>query len=88
MAAYNVLIDKDVERDIQKIPKQFVKLIMAKVLSLEHQPRPIQSLKLEGAEGVRRLRVGNYRVIYRIDDARREVVVYHIRDRKDAYRGL
>lgn len=88
MAAYKILFDEDVEKDLSKMPRQIAKNILRKVLSLEHNPRPPHSLKLVGMEDVYRLKIGDYRAIYLIDDPKKVVTVYHIRHRKDVYRNV
>lgn len=88
MAAYKILFDMEVKKDLTKLPKKISGNILKKVLALEYQPRPPQSLKLSGTEGIYRLRVGDYRVIYSINDPLKEVIVYHIRNRKEAYRDF
>jgi len=52
---------------------------------LSTQPRPPGCKKLRGTRDVWRIRVGDFRIIYRIDDAARLIEVQAIRDRKDAY---
>jgi len=53
---------------------------------LEEQPRPLGSKKLRGSEDLWRIRIGDYRVVYAIADARRVVDVLVIRHRRDVYR--
>ena len=53
---------------------------------LATNPRPAGCRKLEGAEDLWRIRIGDYRVIYSVDDARRIVDVSAVRHRSDAYR--
>jgi len=55
------------------------------MLSLADNPRPQGVVKLSGREGWR-IRVGDYRVIYTIDDAHKEVVIYAIGHRREIYR--
>ncbi|MEA1872434.1 MAG: type II toxin-antitoxin system RelE/ParE family toxin [Chloroflexota bacterium] len=55
------------------------------ICDLEQEPRPRASAKLTGREGWR-IRVGDYRVIYEIDDQQRVVTVLHIGHRRDVYR--
>ena len=86
MAAHKIIFDRDVDKDLTKLPKHIVKNILKKVMSLSNQPRPAQSLKLTGTTGLYRLRMGDYRIIYAIDDLSKEIVVYHVRHRKDVYR--
>lgn len=88
MAAYKIIFDRDVEKDLSKIPKKIAKNILRKILALEHNPKPAQSLKLSGTDGVYRLRIGDYRAVYLLDEGRKEIVVYHIRHRKDVYRKM
>jgi mRNA interferase RelE/StbE len=59
--------------------------IEARILALGNDPRPPGSIKLTAEEGYR-LRAGEYRIIYRIDDGDKRVYVYRIKHRKDVYR--
>jgi len=88
MASYKLFFDRDVEKDLSRIPKSDVRKIMSKVTKLYENPRPPQSLKLENSDITYRLRVGDYRVIYQIDEGKKIVTVYHIRHRKDVYRNI
>jgi mRNA interferase RelE/StbE len=54
------------------------------IASLAENPRPSGCKKLVGREGWR-IRIGNYRVIFEIDDVKREVTVMHIGHRRDIY---
>ena len=60
--------------------------IIARIESLAVAPRPVGCVKLEGGAGLWRIRVGDYRVIYEIDDYRRRVDVSAVRHRRDACR--
>lgn len=53
--------------------------------ALAEEPRPAGCKKLQGREGWR-IRVGDYRVLYTIDDAQKTVEVVHIGHRRDIYR--
>jgi mRNA interferase RelE/StbE len=55
------------------------------IRALEENPRSHQSIELSGDEGYR-LRVGDYRVLYDIDDPAKRVSVYRIKHRREAYR--
>lgn len=84
---YSVYFDRDVEKDLARVPKAINNRIVSKCLTLATQPRPQQSMKLQGTENIYRLRVGDYRVIYHVDDRQKTVTVYHVRHRQGAYRG-
>ncbi|MBI2091471.1 MAG: type II toxin-antitoxin system RelE/ParE family toxin [Deltaproteobacteria bacterium] len=88
MAFYNLLFDSTVEKDLAKISRSDVRNILLKTNKLTDNPRPSQSLKLENSDMTYRLRVGNYRVVYQIDDTAKTVTIYHIRHRKDIYRFI
>lgn len=82
--AYNVSYKQSVERDLRKLPKAEVRRILAKVES-ELPRRADQCPLLTGAfAGLRRMRVGDYRVIFAVLDD--EIVVLRIAHRKDVYR--
>ena len=53
---------------------------------MREDPRPSTSKKLTGTQNQWRLRVGDYRVLYEIDDTQKTVTVYRIRHRRDSYR--
>jgi mRNA interferase RelE/StbE len=59
--------------------------ISDRVDALEQQPRPSGCLKLTGEPDLWRLRIGDYRVVYRIDDDQQMVKILRIRHRRDAY---
>jgi mRNA interferase RelE/StbE len=54
--------------------------------SLESHPRPHGCVKLSGSDDIFRLRVGDYRIIYRVEDARLVVLVIEIGHRREVYR--
>jgi mRNA interferase RelE/StbE len=60
--------------------------IVAKIEALASNPRPHGCEKLAGFDDRYRVRQGNYRVVYLIDDSTHEIVIYKIGDRKDVYR--
>lgn len=56
------------------------------MLKLSDNPRPFGCVKLLGTEEGYRLRVGDYRYCYRIDDENKTVYIYRIKHRKEVYR--
>ena len=85
--AYAVLIKRSAEKEVDRLsPKVFNRVVDA-ILRLEANPRPRGSTKLRGAEGYR-LRIGPYRVLYIVDDARKVVEVVAVGHRREVYRGL
>jgi mRNA interferase RelE/StbE len=85
MAQYRVIIRKSVSKDMRGIPKTDARRIVAAIESLADAPRPQGAKKLSGQERYR-LRQGNYRILYEIEDDRLIVCVVRVGDRRDVYR--
>lgn len=82
---YKVYITSSVEKQLNKIPLKIHNRIIKQILSLKDNPRPIGVKKLTDEEGYR-IRIGNYRVLYTINDKIQSVEIYKVAPRKDAYR--
>jgi len=82
---YSVRIIPRAQRDLDALPADRFRSVHRAILGLEREPRGQQTVKLTKEEGYR-LRAGDYRILYRIDDATRYVYVYRIKHRRDAYR--
>jgi len=85
MAKYEIEIKKSAVKEIKKLPKKDLKRVLAIVSSLATNPRPRSAKKLSAQEKYR-IRSGNYRVLYAIEDAVLVVYIVKIAHRKDAYR--
>ncbi len=88
MASYSLSYKPSVEKDFQSIPRPLVARITARVERLPSDPFPPQSAKLQGAEHLYRLRVGDYRVVYEVDTDALHITVQYVRHRRDVYRRL
>ena len=85
MESYRIVVKQSVSKDLKKIPKKEVKRILSAIQSLAANPRPPQSKKLSGQERYR-LRQGNYRILYSIEDENLVVCVVRVGNRRDVYR--
>ena len=85
MASYKIIVKKSVAKDLRGIPKKDIQRILAAIQSLADNPRPPQSKKLSGQERYR-LRQGNYRILYSIEDEKLVVCVVKAGNRRDVYR--
>lgn len=85
---YQVVLRPAADNALGKLPRDIQPRLLAKAQSLAADPRPHGVKKLQGQLGLYRVAVGNYRIVYAIDDARRVVTVTIIADRKESYRGL
>ncbi len=82
---YKIAIISSAQKDLDDLEKRFFHQIKSKIDSLKSNPRPPNCLKLTAEEGYR-LRSGDYRVLYRIDDKNRLIYIYRIKHRKESYR--
>ena len=86
MEFYKVIFTKSVKKDFRKIPKLEVLKILNEIAYLAKNPRSSKTKKLKG-EKLYRLRVGNYRVIYDIQDNLMLIFVVKVGHRSDIYRN-
>ena len=84
---YKIYLLPQAEKDLDALKGKLFQQIKNKIVNLSENPRPPGSIKLTAEEGYR-LRSGNYRIVYRIEDKERIVYVYRIKHRKEAYRSL
>lgn len=86
MNNYQVVLSKTAEKELYKLPTQVILKIIETLKTLEINPRPNGCKKLKGFKNLWRVRVGNYRIIYSINDVILLVDVREIGDRKDVYK--
>ena len=86
MENYKILIKKSAADELAGgIPRKDLEKIVRKIRNLGADPRPPGFRKLSGQDRYR-LRQGNYRIVYAVDDARRIVEVYKIGNRREIYK--
>ena len=85
MESYKIVIKRSAAKEIEKIPKSHRKRIVSKIRDLSIQPRPPGVKKLSGEEKYR-IRQGEYRILYKIDDSIITITVVKVGNRKDVYR--
>jgi mRNA interferase RelE/StbE len=81
---YTVLATTAAQRDFRRLPPELKERIRASMKSLSDDPRS-QADKLVGEDSYRK-RVGDYRIVFRVDDAAREILVVRIKHRREVYR--
>ena len=87
MADYSISIKPSAAKELQAISdKATLTRLIEKIKSLATQPRPSGSEKLAGRPNLYRVRQGNYRVVYSVDDQARVVDVVKVGHRRDVYR--
>jgi mRNA interferase RelE/StbE len=85
---YSVLILESAKRQLADLPKKIQGQIASRIDALVNDPRPSGVKLLHATARICRLRSGDYRILYQIDDEKSLVTVTDIGDRKDIYRGL
>ncbi len=85
MASYRLLIQRSAAKELEALPSKDRSRIVAKIEGLGDKPHPPGSEKLSGEEKYR-LRQGDYRVLYSIQDASTTVTVVKIGHRREVYR--
>ena len=82
---YNVTITGRAEREMKRLDRVVKNRVVTAILALGDDPRPPGCIKVKGEEKLWRIRVGDWRVGYEIDDTAREVVVIRIAHRSEFY---
>lgn len=83
---YTVLVSRRAQKDLRKLPRPILDRIAGRLRQLGDDPYPEGRKKLKGQRGdYWRIRVGEYRVIYEVDQGRLTVLVLRALDRKEAY---
>ncbi|HEY7680581.1 MAG TPA: type II toxin-antitoxin system RelE/ParE family toxin [Terriglobia bacterium] len=86
MPNYAVVFARSARRELERIPAKTCDRVLSAIERLGANPRPAGVRKLHGTEGVWRLRIGDYRVVYSVDDTQRVIDIQVVRHRKDVYR--
>ena len=86
--AHEVRFKDSAAAAVEKLPEAVRRRLIARAEALADDPRPRDAVKLKGAEDTYRIRVGDHRIIYRIEEARLVVLVIRVGHRREVYRGL
>ncbi len=85
MAEYQLTISRQASKEFEALPAEVIERARLKIRALATTPRPPGSKKLRDTKRTWRIRIGDWRVLYEIDDARKVVDVAAIRHRSQAY---
>jgi len=88
MLLYNIFIERKAEKYFNKLPKEIQKRVFSAILSFKHNSKPMGVRKIIGQNNYYRIRIGEYRLIYEIMEEKKEVRIFIIRHRKDAYKSF
>ncbi len=85
MAEYTITFTRAAQKELGRLSYELEDRILMKIKLLRSDPRPRGCVKLRGDEELWRIRVGDHRIIYAIDDMRKTVDIGHVRHRRNAY---
>ncbi len=85
MAGYEIFFRESVWKELKKVPRADLKKILSRIEQLGNDPRPVGCEKLTDQE-LYRIRQGNYRIVYSIQDNMLTIWLVKVGHRKDAYR--
>ena len=83
---YRVIIPRPVQKQLDKLKGDDRDRSLKAILGLKTNPRPRGCVKLKRYDNEYRIRVGNYRIRYEVDDRNGIVLLLHFKNRKDAYK--
>jgi len=82
----DVVLERGAEKDLNRLPPDVFQRVITALCGLKESPRPPGSKKLSGSPPGWRIRVGDYRIIYDVDDRAKCVRVLRVRHRREVYR--
>ncbi len=86
MTEYSITFKSSAVKEFRRLPTEIKQRLGLVIDELSQNPRPIGIVKLKGNDNLNRVRMGDYRVVYEIDDSAKLIRITRIRHRKDVYR--
>jgi len=83
---YEVLLERRAERDLKKLSQAMFYRVIPQIKELSENPRPSGCRKITGSKNDWRIRIGDYRIIYEIDEKEKAVKVMRIKHRREVYK--
>jgi mRNA interferase RelE/StbE len=83
---FEVFLERAAEADLKRLSKENFNRLIPHIRFRAQDPRPSGCRKLSGSPNDWRNRIGDYRVLYEIDDKRKTVKVFRVKHRREAYR--
>lgn len=85
MPNYTIVFARSARKELESLPSSSVQRIFPKIEALASNPRPPGCKKLRGSQNLWRIRIGDYRIIYSVDDKKIVIDVIAVRHRSEAY---
>ncbi|MFE1743765.1 type II toxin-antitoxin system RelE/ParE family toxin [Coleofasciculus sp. H7-2] len=85
MSDYQVTIQPSAQKQLNSLPAEIISRIEPRIIGLANDPRPDDCRKLKGRQNRWRIRVGDYRIIYSIDDETFTLYILTVAHRREVY---
>ena len=86
MHEYILTFARSARRELERLDTTVITRVLPRIEALVDEPRPSGCRKLRGSKNLWRIRIGDYCVIYEVDDAARAIDIVGVRHRREAYR--
>ncbi len=83
---YQITFSRSARKELQKLEESTLHKIFPKIEILANNPKPLGCRKLQSYENLWRIRIGDYRVLYSIEENEKIIDIVAIRHRKEAYK--
>jgi mRNA interferase RelE/StbE len=83
---YEVYLERSAENDLKRLPTSIFHRIIPQIKTLTENARPSGCRKITGSKNDWRIRIGDYRIIYEIDEKAKAVRIIRVRHRREVYR--
>jgi mRNA interferase RelE/StbE len=83
---YTIIVPKTVQKQLDALPNDVHERIAIKIQQLAEEPRPAGVVKMKGSDNEYRIRIGDYRVRYEINDEELILLLLQCKHRRDVYR--
>jgi mRNA interferase RelE/StbE len=83
---YEIIITKSIQKQLDNLPHNIQERVYEKIAQLAEEPRPDGVVKLKGYDNEYRIRIGDYRLVYEIQDEQLIVLLLQCKHRRDVYK--
>lgn len=83
---YEIIITKSIQKQLDNLPNNIQERVYYKISQLAEEPRPDGVVKLKGYDNEYRIRIGDYRLVYEIQDEQLIVLIIQCKHRRDVYK--
>jgi mRNA interferase RelE/StbE len=84
---YAIKYRRSVAKDLRRLPKNLLPAVVKRIQKLAKNPMPAGASKLRGTDNMYRVRQGDYRIVYSIENRQLIIIIVRVAHRKDAYKN-